>query len=262
MQGYDFSKPPPVRAAERRRRARDVASDLNRGIRSGRYRPGERLPTVLDLAEHYGVASNTAREALAQLESLGLIDIRHGAGTFVTEHAGRLLFTNPYDEHLGIRRTLDLLATRVVLEPPLAAAAAQRVTAPELDALGALLSEAELFLGGSGPANDRLNELNLRFHCAIARASRNQVAADVVEVLARLYHREHLALLPLCAAYVEDHPRVDHRAHAGILEALASGDGEHAQRCMLEHIEGVRAVVCACISSSDDWKGGDGRDTT
>ena len=262
MPSYDLSKRPPGRAAERRRRARDVASDLNRGIRSGLYHPGDRLPTVLDLAEHYGVASNTMREALAQLESLGLIDIRHGAGIFVTGHADRLLFANPYDEPLGLRRTLDLLATRFVLEPPLAAAAAQRVTAPELDALGALLREAEPFLDGSGPANERLNELNLRFHCGIARASGNQVAADVIEVLAHLYHREHLALLPLCAARIDDHPRVDHRDHAGILDALASGDGERAQRRMVQHIEGVRAVVCAYASTSEDWKGGDRRDAT
>jgi DNA-binding GntR family transcriptional regulator len=42
-----------------------------------------------------------------------------------------------------------------------------------------------------------------------------------------------------------DHARVDHRAHAGILQALAEGDGERAEQRMLEHIEGVRAVVRA-----------------
>jgi DNA-binding FadR family transcriptional regulator len=51
MPSSDLPMQPPTRASDRRRRAWDVASDLNRGIRSGRYQPGDRLPTVLDLAE-------------------------------------------------------------------------------------------------------------------------------------------------------------------------------------------------------------------
>jgi GntR family transcriptional regulator, transcriptional repressor for pyruvate dehydrogenase complex len=258
----ELTERPPGRVTQRRRRARDVASDLNRGIRSGRYQPGDRLPTVLSLAEHYGVAPNTAREALAQLESLGLIDIRHGAGIFVTGRADRLVFANPYDEHAGLRRALDLLATRAVLEPPLAAAAALRITADELDALAALLVAAEAFLDGSARANGRLNDVNLRFHCGIARASGNGVGADVVEVLANLYHREHLALLPICAWCIDDHPRCDHRAHADILHALAEGDGELAQRRMWEHIEGVRAIVLDYAAGAVDTKGGDRPDAT
>lgn len=240
VRGFDA-----IGVAPRRRRARDVAHDLNRMIRAGRYRPGDRLPTVALLSRSYGVAPNTVREALNQLESLGLIDIRHGAGIFVTEQAQRLLFANPYDDPAGLRRSLDLLATRAVLEPPLAAAAALRVSESEVAALAAVLTRAESFLGGSTRDNERLNALNLRFHCGVARASGNDVAADVVEVLARLYDDEHLALLPLCAERIDDHPRVDHRAHVAILDALRQADAARAERLMREHIEGVRLIVCA-----------------
>lgn len=232
-----------VGTAPRRRLARDVAHDLSRKIRAGRYQVGERLPTVAGLAEHYGVAPNTVREALNQLEALGLIDIRHGAGIFVTRQAQRLLFANPYDDRAGLRRSLDLLATRAVLEPPLAAAAALRASERELAALTAVLAQAGSFLDGSALANERLNSLNLRFHCGIARASGNDVAADVVEVLARLFDDEHLALLPICAGRIDDYSRVDHRAHVAILDALRETDAARAERLMREHIEGVRAIV-------------------
>jgi DNA-binding transcriptional regulator YhcF (GntR family) len=57
-------------------------------IAAGRLGPGERLPSVRELAERVGVNVNTARAAYRKLEEEGLIISRHGAGTFVAERAG------------------------------------------------------------------------------------------------------------------------------------------------------------------------------
>src|SRR5262245_33969530 len=64
------------------RQVRDqVADEIGRG----RIKPGARLPGELHLAEQYGVARHTIRQALARLEQEGLVVTRHGLGTFATD---------------------------------------------------------------------------------------------------------------------------------------------------------------------------------
>jgi DNA-binding FadR family transcriptional regulator len=66
-----------------------LAWALRGAIESGVLRPGDRLPPLRELAEEVGVNANTLRAAYAKLEADGLIETRHGSGTFVTGRAGR-----------------------------------------------------------------------------------------------------------------------------------------------------------------------------
>ncbi|GGM84553.1 hypothetical protein GCM10012275_64090 [Longimycelium tulufanense] len=60
-----------------------VAEDLLSGIEAGRYKPGDKLPSLKDLAEQYGVAIGTVKSALALLRDRSVIATRHGTGSFV-----------------------------------------------------------------------------------------------------------------------------------------------------------------------------------
>jgi DNA-binding GntR family transcriptional regulator len=62
---------------------RRIATDLRRQIESGELPPGNVLPSEAAIVETYGVARGTARQALADLETAGLIETRHGKGRFV-----------------------------------------------------------------------------------------------------------------------------------------------------------------------------------
>lgn len=66
---------------------RGVADDLRRRIRAGEFAPGQKLPSESQLGSEYGISRVTVRTALQLLESRGLVDIRHGAGSFVTTAA-------------------------------------------------------------------------------------------------------------------------------------------------------------------------------
>src|SRR4030095_6914518 len=57
-------------------------------IRQGKLRPGDRLPTEAEVVRRYGVSRTVVREALSQLQAAGLVETRHGVGTFVS-HARR-----------------------------------------------------------------------------------------------------------------------------------------------------------------------------
>lgn len=77
-----------------------VAERLTRGIQTGAFQPGERLPGEIDLARSFEVSRSTIRQALASLQHAGLIETWSGAGSFVCYDGARL------DDGLGWSRAL------------------------------------------------------------------------------------------------------------------------------------------------------------
>ena len=106
-----------------------TAQKLVRMIQEKGYVPGDKLPTEMELSEVLGVGRNTVREALRILMSRNIVTVRQGSGTFVSEKNGipddPLGFTMMEDTG---KLTRDLLQVRVILEPPIAALAAQNAT--------------------------------------------------------------------------------------------------------------------------------------
>src|SRR3954449_2921667 len=89
-------------------------------IREEGVEPGDRLPSVKDLAERFSVATPTMREALRLLQMAGTLDIRHGSGIYVRHAGSRLMLTNPYAGSMGPDAIMNLLAARLLIEPPVA----------------------------------------------------------------------------------------------------------------------------------------------
>jgi GntR family transcriptional regulator len=87
-------------------RYRAIARDLGRRIETGELPPGERLPTEDQLAEQYGVHRLTARQAVVELRKAGLVETRHGSGSYVRQFMRRLEVT--VDPVSRLHRAADL----------------------------------------------------------------------------------------------------------------------------------------------------------
>ncbi|MER6265964.1 GntR family transcriptional regulator [Streptomyces sp900105755] len=105
------------RAADRRigrgRVADRIVDDLRERILSGELPNGSRLPAERELAEQYGVSGSTVREAVRVLATVGLISVRHGAGTFVTAESDTMMGMSIASlvrlEGVGAREVLGML---------------------------------------------------------------------------------------------------------------------------------------------------------
>lgn len=84
-----------------------LVENVKRGIASGQYGPGDRLPTVRDMAVEAGVNPNTVQRALAELEREGLVYSQRTSGRFVTEDASAVA---------AVRKELAEAKTRAYLE--------------------------------------------------------------------------------------------------------------------------------------------------
>lgn len=159
-----------------------AADQLIAMIREGNYAPKDKLPTEAELSESLNVGRNTVREALRLLVSRNIITIRQGSGIFLSEKQG--VADDPFGFCLVNDRrklTRDLLQVRVMLEPPIAALAAQNRTAQEVSDLEQILEQLEEVMKNKEP----YEKMDIEFHVKIAESSHNSVMSHLVPVISR-----------------------------------------------------------------------------
>lgn len=224
-----------MRPLEKSNLADGLADRIVQLIRAGVYKPGDRLPAIMEMARSFGVGHPTLREALKKLEIVGVVDIRHGSGVYVGRGQDVLLVSNPvYGGAVTKKLLLDLIEARIPIEVTSAVLAAANATDADLDSMEALLARARENLGDA----PLLSETNMSFHREIAIASGNAVLAQLQEVLTKLFQREQRMILDIYGSRERDHA-----AHVGILDALREHDPELARARMQEHLEGVSKAL-------------------
>ncbi|WP_435122714.1 FadR/GntR family transcriptional regulator [Amycolatopsis thermoflava] len=141
-------------------------------------RAGDRLPAERDLAQRLGVSRASVKQAIVVLEVQGLVETRHGGGTYLVRDA---LDAEPVERLVERRRRLpDVLDAREALETKLAELAAMRRTDEDLAALESALEfmASEIRDGGAGVEGDR------RFHAAVTGAAHSALLAEFMEAIA------------------------------------------------------------------------------
>jgi GntR family transcriptional regulator, transcriptional repressor for pyruvate dehydrogenase complex len=156
-------------------------------VRSGELQPGDRLPAERALADELGVGRPTLREALRALQLLGILDIRHGGGVFVSELEPDTLL-GPLDLFVSLdRHNLDtILEARRVIEGALLAFVAKVIDDRLIAKLEANLTELGLVAEQSRDGNvdaRRVNDLAQEFRGVIEEAVANPILTRAVKSL-------------------------------------------------------------------------------
>lgn len=214
----------------------DIAHRITKLIHDGGHEVGARLPPISQMARQLGVGAPTLREALRKLETVGVVEIRHGSGVYVGRSTDSLLVSNPILDAAPTRKLLlDLIEARIPIELQTAALAARHASAEHLDEMRELLDEA----GRSLDDAELLNQVNLSFHRQIALASGNTVLHQILNVLTNIFRREQRLILSIHGRRDDDH-----HEHVEIYEALRARDVELAVARMRVHLERVRDILC------------------
>src|SRR4051812_31871083 len=168
-----------------------LAVEIRTSINGGDYTIGERLPTIMEMARRFGVGHPTVREALKKLEAIGVVEIRHGSGVYVTRTKDVLLMASDYSGKVTKKLLQDLIQARAPIEMQSAALASRHGTEEHFAEMRRLLKTA-----GENHDNDAvLNSVNMAFHREIAAASGNAVLAQVLDVMQTLFTDEQRLIL-------------------------------------------------------------------
>ena len=213
----------------------EIVRQVKAMIADGKLKGGDRLPPERDLAEKFVVSRTSVREALRALESLGLVEIRPGEGTFVRQVSIDTLIEPLALLMVSQREAIgELFEARRLLEPSLAALAATRATPEEIQEMERILDEQgkEVASGRTGLAQDA------QFHAAIGAAAHNRaitrIAHGIMDLLTQ--SREDSLNTP-------GRPTRSHEDHRRILAAIGRRDADGARAAMLEHIGAVEGLV-------------------
>jgi GntR family transcriptional regulator, transcriptional repressor for pyruvate dehydrogenase complex len=203
-------------------------------------KPGEQLPTEKQLTEKLSVSRTCVREAIKSLEYLKLIKVRPRIGAVVLEPSSTALINAEHlTESAYQERVDDLIEFRLLLELGLAALAAEKSTAEDWTKLEEILVEHEraVNLDRTTPAGEArflegLGQVNLRFHKAIAEATKNPIAVVVLQAISEpLTKRSRQTnIMPGVA-------EAGLREHRKIYRAIQSREPEKARTAMRLHIQ-------------------------
>lgn len=211
---------------ENRTRTEQAAEELIELIRKKNYTPGDKLPTEAELSELLQVGRNTVREALRLLVSRNIVVVRQGSGTFLSEKQG--VSDDPFGFSLAgdhQKLTKDLIQVRIMLEPPIAALAAQNATPEDIQKLEQILAEVEMLI----EQRQDYEEADIRFHEQIANCSHNSVMSNLVPVIGKgiaVFARE-------VASTEYEQTRLSHRT---IFQAIKENRAVDAQQAMYFHL--------------------------
>jgi GntR family transcriptional repressor for pyruvate dehydrogenase complex len=207
-----------------------VLEQIKGQLMSGQLQPGDRLPTVSAMAVRMAVNPASVREAYRVLESMGLLDVTQGRGTFVTalpSDAAGVLQHFQLTEHQSLA---DLFEARLVLEPPIAALAAERASAAEVDAIRSTAREQDRL---EREGQDFL-EQDIRFHELLLTAAHNPVMGRMVSAVNELLLESRRRTLRIPGASVKAASY-----HTLVALAVQEGNPDQARALMAQHVRDV-----------------------
>ena len=228
---------PPAARRRPRTLAHELVESLGDRIRDGRLTQGDKLPTEAAFMAEFGVSRTVVREAISKQQASGLVETRHGVGTFVVGLGDSSAFRIAPEQLATLHDVVWVLELRIGVETEAAGLAAQRRTAQNL----AVMRDAlDTFTQAVEAGRDAVNA-DFQFHLEVTRATQNPHFANLMATLgtmiiprarldpSRPVDEERLAYL-----------RRVNAEHGSIFDAIENQDVEAARAAMRTHLANSR----------------------
>jgi GntR family transcriptional repressor for pyruvate dehydrogenase complex len=211
----------------------EVVTLLREVIETKGLAPGDRLPTEAELVESLEVSRPVLREAVSQLETLGLIRVRRGLGMFVGDRDSLAGCLKMVRTALAVtpRDLVQLTELRTALENHTARKAARQATREDVSALEELCDAMDR---DDLPYEEAIG-IDFAFHRKLAEISGHELMSNVLSVLQEFIVEGMLEATP--------RPRdraVSRRLHRAVLAAVRKGQPDEAEKAMREHMRVTR----------------------
>ena len=210
-----------------------IVSQIEQRIESGDLKVGDQLPSERELAEQFAVSRTAVREAVKALRQKGLVEIRPGRGTFITNEASDTIRSS-----LGMlikmgatKGSGNLVEVREILEPEIAALAATRITDEYISAMQEAVNTMDTALENA----DLFIEADLDFHLALAEGTQNPIIPILMDSIIDLLReqRKRISLIKGGLQRGQVH-------HKKILDAVTQRNAQAARQAMQDHLKQVR----------------------
>ncbi|MBM3129241.1 MAG: FadR family transcriptional regulator [Chloroflexi bacterium] len=211
---------------------RAVQERIKENITTNRMKPGDPLPPEARLAADLEVSRSSVREAVKALESLGIIEVRQGAGIFVREfNFDSVLTLLAFGLNFDPTKLSEILQIRKLIETAAIVEVCRRITPAGLNKLQLLLEQWK----GKVAANEPTSEEDRAFHRTLYEVLGNKALIALIDVFWVAY--QHYGILP------SPHPETTLQNHFNVLEAVRNQDGALAAQRIQAHFAGLEQLV-------------------
>lgn len=214
-----------------------VVRSIQRAIREGELKIGDALPSEKELVERLGIGRSSVREGIRILETIGILEVRHGVGTYIVDNYVESLFKMLGFSLVG-ENLWYFLAARRVLESGSIRLVHGRLSEDDLTELETL----SRLLSPGGPLKDNIDH-DFLFHSRLVEHTGNTMLIRIYSMIETLLH-ELMQTLMSHADIVED----ARAAHLKIVESLRSPDPREAEQAMDRHLSRVEEYSRAYVN--------------
>jgi GntR family transcriptional repressor for pyruvate dehydrogenase complex len=217
--------------------AHDLVDSLGGRIRSGKLAAGDKLPTEADLMAEFSVSRTVVREAISRLQAAGLVETRHGVGTFVVASPGAPSFRIGREQLATLEDVIAMLELRIGVEVEAAGLAALRRTPANLARMRAALDS---FVAATEAKRNAVGA-DFEFHLEIMRATQNAHFVQLLQTLGTaIIPRARLDQATTTDEARQNYLRRVHAEHESLLDAIANQDPEAARAAVRTHLANSR----------------------
>ncbi|MFT8351925.1 FadR/GntR family transcriptional regulator [Clostridium saccharoperbutylacetonicum] len=212
-----------------------VIDDIKNKIKSGEIKKGDRLPSERELSESLGVSRTSIREAIRALEVIGLVESRRGAGNYIKTNFEDSLF-EPLSVMFMLQESSprEMFDVRESLELQCARLSSKNIQDNELSLLAAILDRMYL-----AENEEESLELDIKFHYIVAKASRNVLLINVLQVISQLMD-EFIKKFRMQILHVGNTKESLLEIHENLYRALKCRDEAKVYSAMKEHFNLIR----------------------
>lgn len=212
-----------------------VIEQIKSKIKSGEIKKGDKLPSEREMSELIGVSRTSVREAIRALEVVGLVESKQGAGNYIKTNFDNSLF-EPLSvmfmlQESSVKEMYDL---RETLELECAKLSAQNIEDNELALLTAIVDRMYLAV-----SEEESLELDIKFHYLVAKASRNVLLINMLDVISQLMD-EFIQKSRMQILHEGNTKESLLEIHENLLRALKCRDESKVCNAMKEHFDLIR----------------------
>ncbi|MCP4165400.1 MAG: FadR family transcriptional regulator [Chloroflexi bacterium] len=219
--------------------AEETVEHISEMIRTGEYAPGDQLPSERKLAQELHVGRTSIREAIRQLETVGLLESRQGLGTFVKDPSGEVIRATLFPHFITSQETIrKLFEVREIIEVEAAGRAAERAETTQITLMRKWVQAVETHIARED--GQSMINADVEFHRQIVIATDNDILVSLMDSIVGLLHEmrtDSMHIPDLLPGIVS--------GHRAILAAIEMGDSQAARQAMKDHLTHVGAAVQA-----------------
>lgn len=195
-----------------------IVEQITENIIEGKLKPGDKIPTEVELINSFGVGRNSVREAIKMMSAMGILEIRRGDGTYISEEVSSSVFDSiVYSLIYKQSSKREILEIREMIEIDILEIAIDNITDEDITELEKIHTD---FINTIKENNfEKAAELDLKFHFAIIDATRNRLLIRISRALFNLFFTSIKETLEKYQVY-----QGGHKTHEAMIEILKNKD--------------------------------------